>query len=50
MMEVDLQPQVTLIRVVTNGRENVAINGILDAIGIQLVEITRALNTYLQFG
>lgn len=50
MMEFDLQAQKTLIRVGGSEEEIVAINRTLDAIGIQRVEITRALNTYLQFG
>ncbi|CAH1443965.1 unnamed protein product [Lactuca virosa] len=50
MMEVDLQAQANLIMVGASEEEIMAINGRLDAIGMQLVEITRALNTYQRFG
>lgn len=50
MVEADLQAQATLIRVGVSEEEIMAINGRLDAIGVQLAEVTRALGTYLRQG
>lgn len=50
MMEFDMQAQTTLIRVGDSKEEIMATNGRLHAIREQLIEITRALDTYLRFG
>ncbi|CAI9260545.1 unnamed protein product [Lactuca saligna] len=50
MVEADLQAQATLIRVGVSEEEIMTINGRLDAIGVQLAEVTRALGTYLRQG
>lgn len=50
MMEVDMQAQTTLIRVGDSKEEIMATNGRWHAIREQLIEITRALDTYLRFG
>lgn len=49
MVDADLQAQAILIRVGVSEEEIMAINGRLDAIGVQLGKIT-ALGTYLQHG